>query len=63
MQKTLLILFIFSSISLFAQKDKQAKSNSLHLLKGRIVNAETDEVLNKAHVINLNAVIGTTTDD
>ena len=63
MQKTLLILFIFSSISLFAQKDEKVKSNSLHLLRGRIVNAATDEVLNKAHVINLNSVIGTTTDD
>jgi hypothetical protein len=59
MQKNLFILCLLISLSAFSQKD------SIHstILKGQIIHAENKRVLSAAHVLNLNAVVGTITDD
>ncbi|PQJ81674.1 carboxypeptidase-like regulatory domain-containing protein [Polaribacter glomeratus] len=59
MQRNLFILCLFLSVSAFSQKD----SIRTTILKGQIVHAENKRALSAAHVLNLNAVVGTITDD
>ena len=68
MQKSLTIvfLFFFSFIST-AQKKNIVEKDSIvpvkHLLKGKIFDSKTKQVLQHAHVINLNAVTGATSNE
>lgn len=59
MQRKLYILCLLISLSAFSQKD----SIRTTILKGQIIHAETKRVLSAAHVLNLNSVVGTITDD
>jgi hypothetical protein len=59
MQRKLFILCLFLSVSAFSQKDSIRST----ILKGQIIHAENKRALSAAHVLNLNAVIGTITDD
>ncbi len=59
MQKRLFILCLFLSISAFSQND----SIRTRILKGQIIHAESKKVLSAAHVLNLNTVKGTITND
>ncbi len=60
-QKSLLFLFLFVSFGLFAQETVdtlQVKS-----LKGQVIDSETQKPLSASHILNLNSVEGTITDD
>ncbi|WP_288956139.1 carboxypeptidase-like regulatory domain-containing protein [uncultured Polaribacter sp.] len=59
MKKLLSLLCIFISINTFSQKD----SIQIKKLKGQIVHADTKRPLSAAHVLNLNTVEGTITND
>ncbi|PQJ78146.1 carboxypeptidase-like regulatory domain-containing protein [Polaribacter porphyrae] len=59
MHKKLLFLFLLVSVSLFSQNDTIRKS----ILKGQIIHAVNKKALSAAHVLNLNTVQGTITDD
>ncbi len=59
MQRTILLLALFLSLGLFSQNDSIQKT----ILKGQIIHAENNSVLSAAHVLNLNTVEGTITDD
>ena len=59
MQKNLFILCLFLSLSAFSQKDSiQSKT-----LKGQIIHALSKYPLSAAHVLNLNTVKGTITNE
>ena len=59
MQKQiLLLLFIIIPVICFSQKSTKAI-----ILKGQVVNALDKKVLSAAHILNLNLVIGTITND
>lgn len=55
MQKkySFLLLFLIS-VSLFSQKNK---------LKGQVIDSETKKTISAAHILNLNSVVGTITND
>lgn len=57
--KTLLILFFLLSIVAFSQTD----SLQVKVLKGQIIDSETKKPLSASHILNLNSVIGTITND
>lgn len=59
MQKNLFILCLFFSWSIFSQNDTTRKT----LLKGQIIHSETKHALSAAHVLNLNTVQGTITNE
>ena len=59
MQKNLIFIFLLLSLSIFSQKDSTKVVN----LKGQIVHAETKKSLSAAHILNLNSVQGTITND
>ena len=59
MQRLLLILFLIASLSTFSQNDSIRVTN----LKGQIIHAESKKVLSAAHILNLNTVKGTITND
>jgi len=59
MQKLLFILCLFASLSAFSQIDTLRTKT----LKGQIIHAENKKVLSAAHVLNLNTVTGTITND
>ena len=59
MQRLLFILCLFFSLSTFSQNDTIRVSN----LKGQIIHAESKKVLSAAHILNLNTVKGTITND
>ncbi|MFK8060134.1 MAG: carboxypeptidase-like regulatory domain-containing protein [Polaribacter sp.] len=59
MQKILFTICFLISLSLFSQKDSLQVRN----LKGQIIHAENKKPLSAAHVLNLNTVRGTITDD
>ncbi|QTE23242.1 carboxypeptidase-like regulatory domain-containing protein [Polaribacter cellanae] len=59
MQKLLFILCLFLSLSTFSQKD----SLQIKVLKGQVVHAETKKALSAAHILNLNTVSGTITNE
>ncbi|MDH3381238.1 MAG: carboxypeptidase-like regulatory domain-containing protein [Flavobacteriaceae bacterium] len=59
MQKNIILLgFLLFSIIVFSQEKEKIKQ-----LKGQIIHSESKEPLPNAHIINLNTVIGTTTDN
>lgn len=59
MQKQyLLLLFFIFSLSVFSQETSETVK-----LKGQIINSENNKALSAAHVLNLNSVVGTITDD
>ena len=55
-----LIVLLFVSTKLFSQKDSIIPTK---ILKGQIVHAEKNETLSAAHVLNLNTVQGTITNE
>lgn len=55
MQKIILTLFLVFTTQLFSQ--------NIHKLKGQIVDGETKKTLSAAHILNLNSVVGTITND
>ncbi|AUC84368.1 TonB-dependent receptor [Polaribacter sp. ALD11] len=59
MQKLIIILCLFASLSTFSQID----TLSIKVLKGQIIHAENKSALSAAHVLNLNTVTGTITND
>jgi hypothetical protein len=59
MQKLIIILCLFASLSTFSQID----TLRIKTLKGQIIHAENKKILSAAHVLNLNTVAGTITDD
>ena len=59
MQRNLFILCLFLSLSAFSQKDSIPQT----MLKGQIIHAEDNRLLSAAHVLNLNTVQGTITND
>jgi len=59
MQKNLLLLFIFFCFFGFSQEDTKSEGN--REFKAVVVNAQTDEALESANIVNLNQVIGATT--
>jgi len=59
MQKILFILCLFVSISALSQNDTLRVKH----LKGQIIDAESKKVLSAAHILNLNSVEGTITND
>ena len=59
MQKLIIILCFLASLSTFSQADTLRTK----VLKGQIIHAENKKVLSAAHVLNLNTVSGTITDD
>jgi len=59
MQKLLFILCLLVSISTFSQKDTLRVTH----LKGQIIHAESKKALSAAHILNLNSVNGTITND
>jgi len=56
---TSLLFFIFCVFSIQAQTDTLQKST----LKGQVIDSETQKPLSAAHIINLNSVVGTITND
>ena len=59
MQKFLLFLFLLIGFSAFSQQD----SLQVRQLKGQVIDADNEKVLSAAHVLNLNTVEGTITND
>ncbi len=59
MQKILLFLCLFLTVSIYSQTD----SLRIKTLKGQIIHATNKKPLSAAHVLNLNSVKGTITDD
>ena len=59
--KSLLIVFLFVSIGLFAQETTD--SLRVKSLKGQVIDSETKKPLSASHILNLNSVEGTITDD
>ena len=60
-QKTLLFLFLFVSIGLAAQET--VDTLQVKTLKGQVIDSETQKPLSASHILNLNSVDGTITDD
>ena len=59
MQKLIIILCFFISASIFSQRD----TLEIKTLKGQIIHAVNKKVLSAAHILNLNTVSGTITND
>ena len=57
--KILLLLFFFLSVSIFSQTDSLA----VKILKGQVIDSESKKSLSASHILNLNSVTGTITDD
>jgi len=57
--KILLLLFIFLSLNVFSQTDSLA----VKILKGQVIDSESKKSLSASHILNLNSVTGTITDD
>lgn len=60
MQRLLFILCLLTSLSTFSQQDS---IQPIKTLKGQIIHAEDKHALSAAHVLNLNTVQGSITDD
>jgi len=58
--KILLLILLFISILSFSQNTDSLK---VRLLKGQVIDSETKKPLSASHIINLNMVLGTITDD
>ncbi|MGJ8760460.1 MULTISPECIES: carboxypeptidase-like regulatory domain-containing protein [unclassified Polaribacter] len=59
MQRLLYILCLFASLSTLSQND----TIRVKTLKGQIIHAESKKALSASHILNLNTVQGTITDD
>ena len=59
MKNNLLLFFILFSFVAFSQENEDNKENLQ--FKAVVVNAQTDEAMESVHVVNLNQVIGTIT--
>ncbi|MFY9244105.1 MAG: carboxypeptidase-like regulatory domain-containing protein [Polaribacter sp.] len=59
MKKNLFILCLLFSVSAFSQND----SIPIKILKGQVIHADNNRVLSAAHVLNLNTVQGTITNE
>lgn len=59
--KTLLILVLLVSANVYAQEP--ADSLAVRSLKGQVIDSETKKPLSASHILNLNSVEGTITDD
>jgi hypothetical protein len=59
MRKLLIYCLILCSASIFAQKD----SLKVSPLKGQVIDALNKKALSAAHILNLNSVVGTITND
>lgn len=59
MQKLLILFFLITSISLYSQTD----AAKVTILKGQVIHANSKRALSAAHILNLNAVVGTITND
>lgn len=59
MKKNLFILCLLFSVSAFSQND----SIPIKILKGQVIHAENNKVLSAAHILNLNTVQGTITNE
>ena len=59
MKKMLLFLLLLVSLTAFSQNDSIQKK----LLNGQIIHSETKKALSAAHILNLNTVEGTITDE
>lgn len=59
MRKILFYFFLFISISVFSQTDSLKVSK----LKGQVIDAVSKKALSAAHILNLNSVVGTITND
>jgi len=57
--KYLLLLVLFLSLSVYSQNDNLASK----ILKGQVIDSETKKSLSASHIINLNSVTGTITND
>ena len=57
--KIFLLLFIFLSLNVFSQTDSLA----VKILKGQVIDSESKKSLSASHILNLNSVTGTITDD
>jgi alpha-mannosidase len=58
---TLLFFCLLLSVGLFAQETKD--SLQVKSLKGQVIDSETKKPLSASHILNLNSVEGTITDD
>lgn len=54
-KNTLILFFLFICLNIFSQTENK--------LKGQIIHAETKKALSAAHVLNLNTVVGTITNE
>ena len=59
MQKLIITLCFLFSLSIFSQTE----TLTIKTLKGQIIHAENKKVLSAAHILNLNTVSGTITND
>jgi len=59
MQKNILLIFFLISFSIFSQ----LAPNQVRELKGQVIDANNNKVLSAAHILNLNTVEGTITND
>ena len=62
MQKKLFLLFLISAIGLHSYSQDSTVKDSVPVnLKGRIISVTDNKPLESAHILNLNSVVGTTT--
>ena len=61
LKKTLFTLLLFLSGSTIAQEAKD--SLKVSVLKGQVIDSETKKALSASHILNLNSVEGTITND
>ncbi|WP_299667337.1 carboxypeptidase-like regulatory domain-containing protein [uncultured Polaribacter sp.] len=59
MQRLIFILCLLATLGTFSQTDSLA----ITVLKGQVIHAENNKVLSAAHILNLNTVKGTITND
>jgi len=57
--KILLLFLLFVSISVYSQTDSLVVKS----LKGQVIDSETKKSLSASHILNLNSVTGTITND
>ena len=61
MKKTLVLIFILFTTFGFSQDEEEEIVDGE--LKALVINAQSDEVMESVHVVNLNQVIGTITNE
>ena len=58
-RKLIILFFFFLSLQVYSQTD----SLVVKILKGQVIDSETKKSLSASHILNLNSVTGTITDD